>query len=549
MSLREYVEFIRAGRWWIGAGLILGISLGIVGTLQAPTLYSSSTTLYFVAVNGGGDPGQAYQGSILAEQKALAYSKLLTSQRVMDDVSEAVGRSVSAGAVDVQVVAGNPTLIVQATDRSPVEAARIANEVADEGAQLVAELERPKDRALTSVVEMRVVTPATEPSAPTSPVLLDNLAAGVLLGLAGGFLAAMVRTKLDQSLRTAAALEAAAGRPSLGDLPHDPAVQSYPFIVDSDPRSHLSESIRQLQINLRFAASEQPSTSLLVTSAAPTEGKTLVAVNLAIGFALEGSRVLLIDADLRRSRMAAMLGLTSRFGLSAVLRDETPFDEAVVRWRDGLLDVLLAGPAPQNPSDLLTPARISALLDEVEPLYDVVVVDSPALLPVADGTALAGSCDATLLLVRHGLTTTSEVESAAATLSRASARLVGCAFTLTPQSSRLSRGHQYYASAPRPTDAVPSIDAANPSEPERDTAMIKTPAPPNGVHAESAPRSVLDAAPSDVALASQPPLTGCGASIDCQPSPRPRVSFGKALDTATCNREEPPATADRAARN
>ena len=126
--------------------------------------------------------------------------------------------------------------------------------------------------------------------------------------------------------------------------------------------------------------------------------------NLAAAFGLEGDRVLLIDADLRRPSVGKYLGINPTSGLSTVLLGEREPHDAVESWKDGLFDVLTSGPIPENPSELLGSNTISVMLTELESRYDVVLIDSPALLPVADGSELALACDAALLVVRYGNT-------------------------------------------------------------------------------------------------------------------------------------------------
>jgi succinoglycan biosynthesis transport protein ExoP len=191
-----------------------------------------------------------------------------------------------------------------------------------------------------------------------------------------------------------------------------------------------------------------------VTSAVAGEGKTSLVCNLAAAFGLEGDRVLLIDADLRRPSVGNYLGINRTFGLSTVLLGECQPDDAVESWRGGLFDVLTSGPIPENPSELLGSKRTSVMLTEFESLYDVVLIDSPALLPVADGSVLARACDAVLLVVRHSHTPASEVTDALAALRAVSAHVLGCAFSMEPQPSRTFRRSQP-SPVPR-TDVTPS---------------------------------------------------------------------------------------------
>src|SRR4051812_13487253 len=119
MTLREYLGLLRDGRWWIASGLTLGAVVGLMVALWSTPVYTSSITLYFAAIEGGGEPGQAYQGSMLAEQKARTYSQLLVSERIRDEVSRAVGGPVAPEAVSATPTAGTSIVTVQVRDPSP----------------------------------------------------------------------------------------------------------------------------------------------------------------------------------------------------------------------------------------------------------------------------------------------------------------------------------------------------------------------------------------------------------------------------------------------
>ena len=446
MSLREYLQLLRDGKWWIAAGLLFGMLAGQLIAMTSVPSYVATTTLYFAAIEGGGEPGQAYQGALLAEQKAHAYAQLIVSDRVLDEVANDTTSAcrdgcgpVAASAITVQSSAGNPTLTVKVADPSPERAAMVADTLAEKTANLVAELEKPRDPKLSTVTTVRVLAPAAVPTTPVSPNLKVDVLVGAVVGAFLGLLVALIQRTLDKSVRTREALEELTGLPVLGTVPYDKPSRRTPSLIPDRPRGQVAEAVRQLRVNLRSAGTGSGGTSLLVTSAVAGEGKTSLVCNLAAAFGLEGDRVLLIDADLRQPSVGNYLGIHPTSGLSTVLLGECQPHDAIVSWRGGLFDVLTSGPIPETPSELLGSNRTSLMLTELESRYDVILIDSPALLPVADGSVLARACDAALLVVRYGHTPDSKVTDALAALRAVSANVLGCAFSMEPQPSRTFR--------------------------------------------------------------------------------------------------------------
>jgi capsular exopolysaccharide synthesis family protein len=191
---------------------------------------------------------------------------------------------------------------------------------------------------------------------------------------------------------------------------------------------------------------DNPAKVLAVTSAVADEGKSTTAVNLAAAFAEIGSRVLLIEGDLRRPRIAHFLGIEGAAGLSNVLAGQVEFDDVVQRWGDRSLFVLPSGALPPNPSELLGSAAMSALIAEQRRRFDMIVIDTPPLLPVTDAAVVAVKVDGTIMVVRSGGTTGAEVTRAVAALRTVDARLLGCVLTMHPVADTGST--YYYASRP-----------------------------------------------------------------------------------------------------
>lgn len=212
---------------------------------------------------------------------------------------------------------------------------------------------------------------------------------------------------------------------------------------DPDPASAL-ESYRVLRTNVQFATAQNPIRSLLVSSSVPGEGKTLTAANLAVAMALDGKSVILVDADLRAPTLHEKFDLDPQPGLTNVLRGERPLTHALQETLVRGLRVLVAGPLPPNPAELLHSDALETLHQQLKGLADIVIFDSPPLLAAADTQILSAELDGVLYVVQLGETTRPALEQAAGLLSQARANLVGVIFNKVDPGAPGSIGYGYY---------------------------------------------------------------------------------------------------------
>ena len=245
----------------------------------------------------------------------------------------------------------------------------------------------------------------------------------------------------------------------LSEIASDRDARLHPLTLGAPPGSARVESFRKLRTNLQFLEPTRPHRVVVVTSATVGEGKSTTACNLALALADAGSRVLLIDLNLRLPQVDRYLQVEPGAGVANVLSGRIAVKNAVLRWVDGGLDVLPAGPVPFNPSELLASRATAALLDEVRQRYDYVIIDAPAVLPVTDAAAVAARADGVVLVVRYGRTSEEQVAAAVNGLEAVGAPLLGVALTGTPP-SRLRRRRA--GSYPEPDPAPPSRGPAAP---------------------------------------------------------------------------------------
>ncbi len=344
--------------------------------------------------------GAQLSGTFLQTYTSIATSRAV-AERVVQQLGLPESPEVLQGRLSAAAVKGTFLIDITARDRDPQRARTLADTSAVALGDTVAQLEQGKPNR----VQAQLLDRAAVPTQPVSPRPRLSLAVGLVLGLVVGVALAALLEALDRSIKTAEQGEAAFGAPLLGLVPRRRAGTDGGRLVVSDATANVeAEPYRALRTAVQFLDPDTAVRTILVTSATPGEGKTTTAANLALAMAAAGQAVAVVDADLRRASLAEVFGLEGSVGLGTVVRREVSLEDALQEWADGV-EVLPAGrPLPPNPSEILGSSVVGKLLERLCGLVDVVVVDSPPVLPVTDAVALAAHVDAVVLVARHGRT-------------------------------------------------------------------------------------------------------------------------------------------------
>lgn len=401
VELQDYLGILR--RRWVSATVV---ALLLVAAVLAVTLLMTpkftATTRLFFAVQGTESVTELAQGSTFAEKQMTSYAQVATSPLVLDPVIRELGLSTTAAGLEGSVTPVVPTdtviLEISVTRADADEATAIANEIGAELASVAGDLSPAREDG-TQAVKATILAPATTPTAPSSPNVLRNLAVGLALGLIGGVGMALLRNVLDTKVRDEHAIRAVTDSPLLGSIAFDNSVPDHPVVVVDSPLSAPSEAVRRLRTNLAFIGAANASKTVVITSSIPGEGKSTTSINLAASLADAGTRVLLVDADLRRPSVAGYLGLEGRAGLTSVLIGRADLRDVIQPWGNSGLHVLPSGQVPPNPSELLGSKAMADTLDELALHYDVILLDTPPLLPVTDAAILTKMVGGALVVV------------------------------------------------------------------------------------------------------------------------------------------------------
>lgn len=218
------------------------------------------------------------------------------------------------------------------------------------------------------------------------------------------------------------------------------------LIAYTTPRSFVAEQFRTLRTNITFSSPDEDIRTMVITSAAPSEGKSTTSANLAVVYAQEGKKVLLIDGDMRKPTTHYTFHMGNTTGLSSVLTRQTTIEEAIRATAVERLDLLTCGPIPPNPAELLASKSMDALIRQLRDMYDLIIFDAPPILSVTDGQILANKCDGTILVVSSGNTEKEMAAKAKEAILASNSRIIGAVLN-NFQLPKDNYYYQYYGSS------------------------------------------------------------------------------------------------------
>lgn len=308
-----------------------------------------------------------------------------------------------------------------------------------------------------NVLQVEQANPPRNPVRPSIPL---NMALGGALGLLLAVGGITVKETMNSTLRTPEEVMEALQTPVLGYISqmengYKKEDARVPYVL-LHPRSPVTEAFRSLRTNLQFAELDRPLRTLLISSQGTSEGKTTIAVNLAVVISQTGKNVVLIDADLRRPRVHSELALPNRVGLSNVLRERAPVSKVIQRYKNEHLMVMTSGGLPPNPAEVLSSQRMVEVLQELTTIADLVILDGPPLV-FAESIALSAEVDGVLMVVRPNQTEAQPAVTVMEQLHRVGARVVGVVLNRVKEESSPYYGHYktYSHYAVRGDDSAP----------------------------------------------------------------------------------------------
>lgn len=440
MSLQEILVVLRRGKMWIIATTATAIIISLVVSLfiLTPT-YRATTTLILTKTNTVNEENKFdYNTVLLNQQLVKTYQELTTSRTIMERVINSVDPYLSYDKlkkmVKVELVGETGLFQINVENVSPRKAALIANTLSSE---MVNQIPR-----LMKINNVEIVDKAQIPLKKYKPNILFNVVIACLLGLVAGLAFVFLRDYLDDGIHSGKDVEKYLALPNLGTIPLIFGEEKLVTIEHS--HSIAAEAYRTIRTNINFSGFNQPLHSLLVTSASAMEGKSTIAANLAVAFAQTGSRVILIDADLRMPTQHKIFELAQLPGLTNVLLNEHTLKHSLQYTEVPGLSILTTGPLPPNPAELLGSENMQKMLIEARELADMVIIDTAPVVPVIDAALLASVVSGTVMVVNSSKSKIDITYMGKEQIQKSGAKILGVVLNGVKEEKGKSNSYYYY---------------------------------------------------------------------------------------------------------
>jgi non-specific protein-tyrosine kinase len=473
MELQSYLSILARRKWVVILSIILATAVATAISFLTTPQYVASSTLRVLTI-GSGSVTAARPDIGYTERLLNTYARIITGNTARKQLRDELGLE-HLPTVSVQLIPSTELIRVIAEATNPEEASNIANAAAELlvqqnreffsagtgrtlqeilGDQLVqAEQQRneaqaeynrvlsesPDNEIIVSAARqsweaaeqaydsllnrydearleealqansISIVEPAEPPQRPARPRHPINIGLGLLVGLTGGIGLAFVFENLDTKLYTAEQIEATTQLPTVGRIPS--AKEELNIASLNSGHYPQMESFRRLRTNILAVGDPDLTQVVLLTSAKRGEGKSTVAANLAVTMAQSGRQVVVVDCDLRLPATHKLFDLPNKRGLTNILTGEVTLEEALQLSTFTRVQVITSGPLPPNPTELLGSQQMTDVINQLKRQFDFVILDTPALLSVADAAVLAPSADKVILVIAQSQTRRNDVQT------------------------------------------------------------------------------------------------------------------------------------------
>lgn len=405
MSLQHYFQILRRRIWVIAGTAVIAVVVAVLGRVLVPISLTSKAILRVVP-----PAGVSYSAT---ERIMNTFISIAESQPIVDEVKNQLGlpRELELD-ISVSQIPNSEILEITVKDPDPV----LAQSVAATYTQII------QDARPITDVRIILIEPASTPKPPSMMSKVFFFMLTGMVGLVGGIGLAFLLDNLDSRIYSQDTVESITGLPVVGEIPKSNPNEGTRFLVDQYP---YTDAYLRFCTNVFSADGKAKNKVLMISSAESRDGKSTVVANAGRSLGQAGIKTLIIDADLNSPTLHTFYSLDNRIGLAQILKGIEPLEQGIQKTAYDNIDVISSGPPQQISIELFRTDKFKEVIRDLKKKYDLILIDTPAILGVVDGLVIAPLADAIILVVNYGQTSESNLVSCVQQLSRVQSNIAG----------------------------------------------------------------------------------------------------------------------------
>lgn len=421
-----------------------------VWTALSPVKYTTSTQLFatYNAASADSNVNEQNTGSSYIMSQIQSYPALVKTQVVLRPVIDDLHLDKSVSTLASEITVTNPAntafINISVTELDAEQAAKIANSIASSLSNVIEKSLYSSGQ--DSSIKLTVVEAAQLPSGPSSPKWTLNVLVGIVAGIILGIVVGLLKDVFSKTVQDEDEAGELIDAPIIGRVPEDDLLNSPTPVIISEPGSPIAEDFRRIRTNLSFSTPVEGTNCrlVIVTSAGASEGKTTTSVNIAVTLAEDGSRVLLIDADLRHPSVARKIDIDGSAGLTHVLSGQAAVKDVIQRYWKPNLHVIPAGPKPPNASTLLNSPLMTTLVANAMQQYDYIIIDTAPMVVANDAVIFMKQGGTLEMVCRRGQTLKRDLREIADELETLDMPITGVIINCAKENKKALENSNYY---------------------------------------------------------------------------------------------------------
>lgn len=443
INIKELLDYIKNKIWIIGIALVISLTASVIYTeaIKKP-IYKSSTT--FILISNSNVDGMTTGDATLNEKLIATYKEMIKGRPILEGVISELNLDETVGSlskkISVEQVKTSSMIRITVADKDPETAKKIAECIGREFPEQVKEK-----------YKMENLAQYESPILPENPANKSNKKEMILINggsLALSLMVIFMMFYFDNTVKDQEQVQEKTNLPVLGNVPlvsNKVDAKGKDLIVHSDPKSPISEGLRTIRTNLQFSNIDKKMKKIMITSSMPGEGKSFTSANLATAFAQDGSKVIIVDCDMRKGRLHKIFEISNAKGLSNLLIDdiEKNYKKYIKKTDIENLSIIPSGIIPPNPSELLNSEANKKLISILEKNYDYVIFDCVPINGLPDSLIMANLVNKAIIVCAANITPTELLQKTKTSLENVDADIAGIVINKTKGSYNKYYGHYY----------------------------------------------------------------------------------------------------------